>query len=113
MSFERILTGLAVAPAPNLGFTRHELSLILDVYGRMVARGEWHDYAIDQGTDRAVFSIFRGAAGHPVFRVEKRWKGGREADYAVVGMDGRIFRQGRDLRQVLSVLGRRTLRLVD
>ncbi len=97
----------------DLSFSRRELSLILDVYGRMVALGEWHDYAIDHGRDRAVFSIFRGAAGHPVYRVEKARKRGRRVDYAVVGMDGRIYRQGGDLKQVLSVLERKTIRLVD
>ena len=35
---------------------------ILDLYGRMVAAGNWKDYAIDFGKDAAVFSCFRRAA---------------------------------------------------
>ena len=46
--------------APALvAFDRHELRQIMNVYGRMVAAGEWRDYAIDFGPERAVFSIFR------------------------------------------------------
>ena len=33
---------------PNqVGFARDELAKILDVYGRMVAAGNWRDYAMD------------------------------------------------------------------
>ena len=113
MSFERVLTGTGTTRPADLSFNRHELSLILKVYGRMVALGEWHDYAIDHGYDRAVFSIYRGSAGHPVYRVEKAREDARRVGYAVIGMDGRIFRQGCDLRQVLSVLERKSIRLVE
>lgn len=113
MNFERITGGRGQPRPGDLAFSRHELSLILDVYGRMVALGEWHDYAIDHGRERAVFSIFRGAAHHPVYRVEKRRAGPPQARYAVVGMDGRIHRQGADLRRVLGVLDRKAIRPVD
>ncbi|MEO1710879.1 MAG: DUF2794 domain-containing protein, partial [Pseudomonadota bacterium] len=42
---------------PRATFTRQELDTILNVYGRMVAAGEWKDYAIDFGKDRATFSV--------------------------------------------------------
>ena len=37
-------------------FDRAELSLILSVYGRFVAAGEWRDYAMSFLRDAAVFS---------------------------------------------------------
>ncbi len=46
-------------------FNRQELSAILAVYGRKVAAGEWRDYAIDIGRDKAVFSVFRRASEVP------------------------------------------------
>ncbi|HCQ58221.1 MAG TPA: DUF2794 domain-containing protein, partial [Sulfitobacter sp.] len=33
-------------PAEQVAFHRTELSLILSLYGRMVAAGEWRDYGI-------------------------------------------------------------------
>ena len=50
--------GLAANPA-QIVFDRHELRAIFDLYGRMVAEGEWRDYAMDFLKDRAVFSVFR------------------------------------------------------
>ena len=52
----------AAGPLPSqVTFNRFELSRILNLYGRMVADGEWRDYAIDFLRDRAVFSVFRRA----------------------------------------------------
>ncbi len=112
MSFERIHTGLAVARPADVTFDRRELSLILNVYGHMVAAGKWRDYAIDHHRDRAIFSIFRGSAENPLYRVEKK-REGRHAAYSVIGMDGRILQRGRELRQVLRVLERMIIRLVE
>lgn len=113
MSFERILTSHGGSRPAEQAFTRHELSLILNVYGRMVAAGEWRDYAIDHRRDRAVFSIFRGSAELPVYRVEKtRGDGGRRTVFSVVGMDGCVLDLGADLRTVLRVLERKLIRLI-
>ncbi|HTE95226.1 MAG TPA: DUF2794 domain-containing protein, partial [Bradyrhizobium sp.] len=43
----------AAGPLPSrVTFNRFELNRILDLYGRMVADGEWRDYAIDFLRDR-------------------------------------------------------------
>ena len=54
----------------QIAFNRQELNQILRVYGRMVAAGEWRDYAIDHMKEKAVFSIFRRTAEMPLFRVD-------------------------------------------
>ncbi|MBG75321.1 MAG: hypothetical protein CL956_05900, partial [Erythrobacteraceae bacterium] len=56
----------------QVGFGRDELTRILDLYGRMVAAGEWRDYAMDFTRDVAVFAAFRRAAERPQARIEKR-----------------------------------------
>ncbi len=94
--------------AEEVRFDRKELGLILRVYGRMVAAGEWRDYAIAAMRDLAVFAVFRRTAETPLYRIEKRPKlRARQGLYAVVGMDGRVLRRGHDLDQVLKVLERR------
>ena len=102
-------------PAPaSTAFHRTELSVVLNVYGRMVALGIAKDYAIDHLTDRAVFSIFRRAAETPMYRVEKRPKDARrQGAYSVVGMDGRILKRGHDLAQVMKVLERKLIKAVE
>ncbi|MEM8788412.1 MAG: DUF2794 domain-containing protein [Pseudomonadota bacterium] len=100
--------------APNrVSFHKSELSVILPVYGRMVAAGEWRDYGISALRDVAVFSIFRRATEHPLYRVEKRPAlAQKQGQYAVIGMDGRILKRGHDLRAVLRVLERKLIRAV-
>ena len=98
----------------QVAFHRTELGVILSLYGRMVAAGEWRDYGISCLRDVAIFSVFRRTAEHPLYRIEKRPRlRGRQGQYAVIGMDGQILKRGADLRQVLRVLERKLIRAVD
>jgi hypothetical protein len=95
-------------------FDRRELNLILNLYGRMVAMGEWRDYAIDGLADTAVFSIFKRASEAPLFRIEKRPALARkQGQWAVINQSGHILKRGHELDQVLKVFDRGRLKLVD
>lgn len=108
-------SGYPHGPAPvQVSFDRRELSDILSVYGRMVAAGEWRDYGISCLRDRAVFSVFRRTAEHPLYRIEKQPKlRNRQGQYSVVGMDGQILKRGHDLKTVLRLLERKLIRIVE
>ena len=104
------------APNPPSIVTYHrtELSQILTVYGRMVAAGEWRDYAIDHLRDAALFSVFRRTAESPLYRIEKRPKlAQRQGAYAVIGQDGRVLKRGRELSTVLKFFDKKLVKLVD
>ena len=97
----------------GIHFHRTELSSIISLYGRMVAAGEWRDYGISSLKEVAIFSIFRRAAEHPIYTIEKRSKlKGKQGMYSVVGMDGHILKRGPDLKTVLQVLERKLIKLV-
>ncbi len=97
--------GPATASPAQVAFHRTELAPILALYGRMVAGGEWRDYAISHGREVATFSIFRRTAEHPLYRVEKRPALRlRQGQYAVLGTEGQVLRRGHDLEQVLRVI---------
>jgi len=97
-----------------VSFQKLELTIILSLYGRMVASGEWRDYGISSLKEVAVFSVFRRTAEHPIYRIEKRPKlRNRQGQYAVVGMDGQILKRGHDLKSVLGILERKLIKLVD
>ena len=102
-------------PQPDrVAFDRVELGSILSVYGRMVAAGEWRDYAMSFLREVAVFSVFRRAAEHPLYRIEKRPRlRAAQGEYAVIGMDGRILKRGHDLPAVLRVLEKKLIRPID
>ena len=97
----------------GIHFHRTELSPIISLYGRMVAAGEWRDYGISSLKEVAIFSIFRRAAEHPIYTIEKRPKlKGKQGMYSVVGMDGHILKRGPVLKTVLQVLERKLIKLV-
>lgn len=112
-----MVSGFGPASRPTetvTAFHRTELNVILSLYGRMVAAGEWRDYGISHLKDVAIFSAFRRTAEHPVYRIEKRPKlAGRQGKYIVMAMDGQILKRGDDLRAVLRVLERKLIRVVD
>lgn len=101
--------------APEVvSYHRTELTIILSLYGWMVAAGEWRDYGISSLRDVAIFSIFRHTAENPVYRIEKRPKlANKQGMYSVVGMNGQVLKRGRDLKTVLAVLERKMIRAVS
>src|SRR4051794_29081554 len=89
-------------------FNRFELNRILNLYGRMVADGEWRDYAIDLLRDRALFSVFRHASEVPIYRIEKDPRLARKQGmYSVISASGLILRRGHELDRVLLAIDRK------
>ena len=97
----------------DVHYQRPELTIILSLYGRMVAAGEWRDYGISALKDVAIFSIFRRSAEQPLYRIEKRPSlRKKQGEYSVIGMDGQILKRGHDLKTVLTILERKLIRSV-
>jgi hypothetical protein len=106
---------MAVRPSGSrqVAFHRRELDLILRVYSRRVAEGEWRDYALDHLEDRAVFSVFRRSSEMPIYRVEKIPALARkQGAYQVTAASGLILKRGSSLQAVLKVLDKPKLSLV-
>jgi len=99
----------AASSVPNrVTFNRLELNRILNLYGRMVADGEWRDYAIDFLRERAVFSVFRRASEVPIYRIEKDPRLARKQGmYSVISATGLILRRGHELERVLLAIDRK------
>ncbi|WEK46632.1 MAG: DUF2794 domain-containing protein [Candidatus Andeanibacterium colombiense] len=101
--------------APNqVGFERAELQRILDLYGRMVAAGEWRDYAMDFTKDYAVFACFRRTAEFPQAKIEKRPAlRNRQGMWTLYGEQGQVLKRGQELAGVLAPIERRLVKAVE
>ena len=98
----------------QVGFDRQELTRILDLYGRMVAAGEWRDYAMDFTRDCATFAAFRRTAEVPQMRLEKRPAlHQKQGIYALFGEQGQVLKRGHELNNVLAPVERRLVKLVE
>ena len=97
----------------QVGFERSELGRMMDLYGRMVAAGEWRDYAMDFTRDVAIFDAFRRAAERPQLRIEKRPSlRNKQGMWTLFGEHGQILKRGHDLAGVLAPVERRLLKAV-
>ena len=98
----------------RVAFQRRELSIILGVYGRMVAAGEWRDYAIDALRDHAVFSIYRRTSEHPLYRIVKTPADARrQGAWQILAPGGAILKRGDELSNILAPVERRLMKLVE
>jgi Protein of unknown function (DUF2794) len=92
-------------PVEDVRFNRRELSEILRIYGMQVAAGEWRDYAMEFGREKAVFAILRRTGEMPLYRIEKDPKRAeKQGAYAVIAQGGLVLKRGADLERVLRVL---------
>lgn len=109
----------AILPFPRagvrqIGFTREELLRILDLYGRMVAAGQWRDYAMDFDKDAASFAAFRRAAERPQARIEKRPAlRSRQGMWTLFGEHGQVLKRGHELGGVIAPVERRLMKAVE
>ncbi len=97
-------------------FDRREWLRLMDLYGRMVAAGQWCDYGLEQGSERIAFLVFRGQRSVPAFRIVKAMdadQGGerRRPFFLLLAPDGRLLRRSRSLATLLAPFERRLLRL--
>ncbi|MEL7190011.1 MAG: DUF2794 domain-containing protein [Pseudomonadota bacterium] len=100
--------------AGQVGFEKAELQRILDLYGRMVAAGEWRDYAMDFNRQAAIFAAFRRASERPQARLEKRPSlRNKQGMWTLFGEHGQVLKRGHDLSNVLAPMERRLVKAVD
>jgi hypothetical protein len=104
----------AAVRKPTVFFERPELDRLLRLYGRMVAQGDWRDYALGSETEAAVFAVYRRSGEAPLYRIEKRPAlARRQGAWSVHAQGGLVMRRGHDLEAVLKVFDARKFRVVD
>ena len=86
--------------------------MISNIYGKMVANGEWRDYGISILKEVSIFSIYKRYSEYPIYMVQKKpLLAKKQGMYSIVAMDGRILKRGKDLSTVLRVFRPKTLKL--
>lgn len=95
-------------------FMRPELNQILNIYGKMVAACEWHDYAIDHLDDMAIFSIHRRTSEMPLYRIIKEPAlSSKQGMWRILGMNNQILKRGRDLKTMLRYFDKQLFKSVN
>ncbi len=94
-------------------FTMQEMQAILNVYGRMVAAGEWKDYAMNPGRDVASFAFYRNASERPVYQIVKNPAlRNKQGAFSILSAQGKVLKRGQDLITLLKYFDRKLIKLV-
>lgn len=95
-------------------FNRLELGQILQVYGQMVAKSEWRDYAIGQAKHSCSFAVFHRTTEKPLYRIVKEPKlANKQGEFSVLAQTGRVLKRGHSLSHVLKVFDKKRFKTVD
>jgi len=87
---------------------------ILDLYGRMVAAGEWRDYAMDFTRDYAAFAAFRAPPKSPRCASRKRPAlRQRQGMWALYGEHGQVLKRRSRAGGRAGAVERRLLKVVS
>jgi len=88
---------------PLISFNREELTIILNVYGRKVSKGEWKDYSIDATQQSAIFSVYRTSHERPVYMIHKDPKlAKKQGAYYIASLNGQVLKRGHSLKNTLK-----------
>ena len=93
-------------------FNKNELGEILNLYGKMVSKGEWKDYAFYINKNLISFDIYRRSSEKPLLQIIKILKGKKEFKYQVKNQHGKIIKNTNQLKSAVSFLQKRNLKLI-
>ena len=93
-------------------FNKKELGEILNIYGSMVSKGEWKDYAIFINKNVVGFDIYRKATEKPLFQIIKNLKSKIGQKYQLKDQQRKIIKNSDELKNIISILNKKNLRLI-
>ncbi|MEK9680454.1 MAG: DUF2794 domain-containing protein [Pelagibacteraceae bacterium] len=93
-------------------FNKKELGEILNIYGSMVSKGIWKDYAIFINKNIVGFDIYRKATEKPLFQIIKNLKSKVGQKYLLKDQYGKIIKYSNELKNIISILHKKNLRLI-
>ncbi len=96
----------------DIFFNKKELGEILNIYGTMVSKGVWKDYAIFINKNVVGFDIYRKATEKPLFQIIKNLKSQSGQKYQLKDQHGTIIKNSNELKNIISVLHKKNLRLI-
>ena len=93
-------------------FNKKEIGEILNIYGSMVSKGIWKDYAIFINKNIVGFDIYRKATEKPLFQIIKNLKSKVGQKYLLKDQYGKIIKYSNELKNIISILHKKNLRLI-
>ena len=87
----------------NHFFEKDELTIILDLYAKMVSEGSWKDYGLSISSKQVGFSVFKNTAENALYKICKNFKPkNKNLKYLITDTNGKILKNSNDLNLLLK-----------
>jgi len=98
----------------NFFFNKSELSIILNLYAKMVSKGFWKDYGLNISKERVSFNVYKRASENAMFKICKNYKrNDKGPKYFISDFQGNILKSSKNLNELLKDTNWNNLRLVN
>ena len=98
----------------NIFFNKFELKLILNLYAKMVANGEWKDYGLSISQREVSFNVYHRTSDYPAYRITKNLKPkNKNEKYLIKDSRSKIINNSENLESLIKKVIWRKFKLVN
>ena len=98
----------------DIFFNKTELQLILNLYAKMVASGEWKDYGLSISKREVSFNVYHRTAEFPIYKITKNLKPKNENEkYLVKDNANKIIKKSDNLENLIKKIIWKKFKLVN
>ena len=98
----------------NIFFNKIELKLILNLYAKMVSKGEWKDYGLSISKKEVSFNVYRRTSEYPAYKITKNLKPKTQYEkYIVKDSQNNIINSSENLKTLINKITWKKFKLVN
>tara|TARA_B100001750_G_C15259964_1_gene472142 strand:+ start:190 stop:531 length:342 start_codon:yes stop_codon:yes gene_type:complete len=98
----------------NIFFNKIELKLILNLYAKMVSKGEWKDYGLSISKKEVSFNVYRRTSEYPAYKITKNLKPKTQYEkYIVKDSQNNVINSSENLKTLINKIIWRKFKLVN
>ena len=98
----------------DIFFDKIELQIILNLYAKMVSRGEWKDYGLSISKKEISFNVYHRTSDFPVYKITKNLKPKISNEkYIIKSAQNNIIKTSNSLEFLIDKIMWKKLKLVN
>ena len=98
----------------DIFFDKIELQIILNLYAKMVSRGEWKDYGLSISKREVSFNVYHRASEYPAYKITKNLKPkNKNEKYLIRDSKNKIIKNSENLKNLIDKIIWRKFKLVN
>ena len=95
-------------------FNKSELHVILNLYAKMVSRGEWKDYGLNISKRYISFNVYHRTSDVPIYKITKSLvPKNKNEKYLIKNSKNQIIRNSENLEDLIEKIVWQKLKLVN